>query len=162
LDPNSAHGYFLKGAIQVNKGNMREAVEDLRLAISFDPSNADALLQLARVYVSSGQISAAASLGFFTKYALQGKKKKALDEVTPQLETAAKGVEYLSRDMAHGYAMIDEKDKALDWLENAANRGFIAYPFLNEFDPFLKNIRSEERFKKLMERVKYEWENFKV
>jgi hypothetical protein len=141
---------------------MRESVEDLRIALSFDPNNADAMLQLALVYASCGQISSAESLGFFTKYALQGKKKKALDEVTPQLETAAKGVEYLSRDMAHGYAMIDEKEKALDWLENAANRGFIAYPFLSEFDPFLKNIRGEARFKKLMERVKYEWENFEV
>jgi hypothetical protein len=93
-------------------------------------------------------------------YALQGKKKEALDVVTPQLEIAAKGVEYLSRDMAHGYALIGEKEKALDWLKNAVDRGFIAYPFLNDYDPFLENIRGEERFKKLMERVKYEWENF--
>jgi hypothetical protein len=27
---------------------------------------------------------------------------------------------------------------------------------------FLANIRGEERFKKLMERVKYEWEHFEV
>jgi len=26
----------------------------------------------------------------------------------------------------------------------------------------LENIRGEERYKKLMERVKYEWETFKV
>jgi hypothetical protein len=26
--------------------------------------------------------------------------------------------------------------------------------------PFLVNIRGEERFKKLMQRVKYEWEHF--
>ncbi len=26
----------------------------------------------------------------------------------------------------------------------------------------LENIRGEERFKKLMERVKHEWENFEV
>ena len=246
LNPDSAHGYFLKGAIQVNRGNMREAVGDLKLALSLDPNNADAMLQLARVYASCGQISAAsslvkklleidplnvityslpgyldilegkfeeapesyqkmalmdphspvsllfyawsltfagqneeayalidqlaenapgtvyASLGLFTKYALQGKKKEALDVVTPQLENAAKGVEYLSRDMAHGYALIDEKEKALDWLENAVARGFIAYPFLNRYDPFLENIRGEERYKKLMERVKYRWENFKV
>ena len=40
--------------------------------------------------------------------------------------------------------------------------GFINYPFLNEYDPFLENIRREERFKKLMKRVKHEWENFEV
>jgi TolB-like protein/Tfp pilus assembly protein PilF len=246
LDPDSPHGHFLKGAIQVHRGNMREAVEDLRLALSFDPNNADVMLQLTRVYASCGQISAAtrlvkrlleidplntityslpgyldilkgnfqkapesyqkmvlmdpdspvsllfyawsltfagrneeaytlidqltknapgtvyASLGLFTKYALQGKKKEALEAVTSQLEIAAKGVEYLSRDMAHGYALIDEKEEALDWLENAVNRGFIAYPFLSNFDPFLENIRGEERYKELMERVKYEWETFEV
>jgi hypothetical protein len=29
-------------------------------------------------------------------------------------------------------------------------------------DPFLANIRDEPRFKKLMERVKYEWEHFEI
>ena len=52
--------------------------------------------------------------------------------------------------MAHGYALIGEKEKALDWLENAINRGFIAYPFLTKHDPFLENIRGEERFQYLM------------
>jgi serine/threonine protein kinase/tetratricopeptide (TPR) repeat protein len=246
LFPDSPHGHFLKGAIQVHRGNMQEAVGDLKRALSFDSNNADAMLQLARVYASCGQISAAArlvkklleidplntityslpgyldilegnfekapesyqkmsqmdphnpvslwfyawslafagrteeayalidqlaenapgtvytSLALFTKYALQGKKIEALEAVTPQLKIAAKGVEYLSRDMAHGYALIDEKEEALDWLENAIDRGFIAYPFLNDHDPFLQNIRGEERFKKLMERIKYEWETFET
>jgi hypothetical protein len=48
------------------------------------------------------------------------------------------------------------------WLEISINLGGINYPFLNEYDPLLENIRGEERFKKLMERVKYEWENFEV
>jgi TolB-like protein len=63
---------------------------------------------------------------------------------------------------AGAYAMINNKPEALGWLENSINHGFIVYPFLNKFDPFLKNIRGEMRFKKLMERVKYEWENFEV
>jgi disulfide oxidoreductase YuzD len=62
-----------------------------------------------------------------------------------------------ARNMAHGYALIGEKKKALDWLENAIDRGFIAYPFLNEHDPFLDNVRGEERFKKLIQRVKHEF-----
>jgi hypothetical protein len=47
-------------------------------------------------------------------------------------------------------------------LENAIKMGLINYPLLAEKDPFLNNIRREPRFKKLMERVKYEWENFEV
>ncbi len=245
-DPDSPHGHFLEGAIQVHKRHMPEAVRAFKISLSVDPNNADTLLQLARVYLSCGQISAAArlvkkllevdplntityslpgyidvlegnfekapdsyrkmsdldphnplslwfyawslifsgrneeafdhidrlaknapgtvyaSLGLFIKNALQGKKKEALEAVTPQLEIAAKDVEYLSRDMAHGYAMIGEKEKALDWLENAVDRGFIAYPFLNDHDPFLQGIRGEERFHRLMEKVKYEWEHFEV
>jgi hypothetical protein len=33
---------------------------------------------------------------------------------------------------------------------------------LSEIDPWLQNIRSEPRFQKLRERVKYEWEHFEV
>jgi hypothetical protein len=51
---------------------------------------------------------------------------------------------------------------SLEFLENAVNRGLINYPLISEIDPLLENIRGEERFKKLMERVKYEWENFEV
>ena len=36
------------------------------------------------------------------------------------------------------------------------------YPLMNELDPFLASIRGEERFKKLMKRVKKEWEHFEV
>ncbi len=36
------------------------------------------------------------------------------------------------------------------------------YPHLSRIDPFRKNIRGEERVKTLMDRVKYEWDNFNV
>ena len=64
--------------------------------------------------------------------------------------------------MAGGYALIDEKDKTLDWLDEGMKWGFISYLFLKEIDPFLENIRSEPRLKKLMERVRREWENFEI
>lgn len=64
--------------------------------------------------------------------------------------------------VAEAFAMINDKSSALNWLENSINHGNVNYPFFNEYDPFLENIRGEKRFKKLMERVKYEWENFEV
>jgi disulfide oxidoreductase YuzD len=42
--------------------------------------------------------------------------------------------------------LLDKRKDTLDWLENAVDRGFINYPFLAEKDPFLQNIRGEERF----------------
>jgi hypothetical protein len=64
--------------------------------------------------------------------------------------------------MAESYILIHEIEEALDWLEHGVNWGFINYPFLKQYDTFLENIRDEPRFKKLMERVKHEWENFEL
>ncbi len=64
--------------------------------------------------------------------------------------------------LAESYALLGETGAAIELMENAVNWGFIHYPFLMEHDPFLASIRGEERFKKLMERVKYEWEHFEV
>jgi len=103
-----------------------------------------------------------AQLGLFRKLALQGKQKDALKTVTRELKNWVRWDEQFSWEMSASYALIDQKKEALDWLENAVNRGFINYPFLNEYDPLLENIRSEERFKKLIKRVKHEWESFEV
>ena len=65
-----------------------------------------------------------------------------------------------TRPSGAAFALLNENNNALGWLENAVRLGFINCPFLNQYDPFLENLRGEERFKKLMERVKYEWEHF--
>ncbi len=102
-------------------------------------------------------------LGLLLALALKGKKQEVKAVLNDgKLEAWAKNDFSYSYYVADSYALIDEKEKALDWLEIAVNRGLINYPFINEYDPFLENIRGEPRFKKLMKRVKYEWENFEV
>ena len=64
--------------------------------------------------------------------------------------------------VAEAYAMINHKADALNWLENAVNHGYINYHFLGKHNPLLNQIRGEERFKKILERVKKEWEEFEV
>jgi non-specific serine/threonine protein kinase len=99
-------------------------------------------------------------MGLFLKYALKGEKEKIQNLLTKDFKNFSKRDPQWSHGVAFFYSLLGQKEDALDWLEKAVNRGFINYPFLNEYTPFLKNIRGEERFKKLMERVKYEWENF--
>jgi serine/threonine protein kinase len=95
------------------------------------------------------------------KFALQGKKSK-LETIDSDLEKwARKDLSYAYL-IAECFSLVNEKEKAYDWLEKGTRLGGMNYPFLNEYDPFLENIRGEPRFKKLMERVKQEWENFKV
>jgi tetratricopeptide (TPR) repeat protein len=53
-------------------------------------------------------------------------------------------------------------ETALDWLENAVERGFMHYPMLAEQDPFLAKLRGLPEYEALLERVKREWEEFEV
>jgi TolB-like protein/Tfp pilus assembly protein PilF len=98
----------------------------------------------------------------FLKYALKGNNEKMSFLLTPDFVKAMQIDCQFSWHLAALYSYINEKDQSLEWLENAVNRGFINYPMLNEYDKLLNNIRGEERFKKLMERVKHEWEKFEV
>ncbi|MFQ6114948.1 MAG: hypothetical protein ACE5NG_12850, partial [bacterium] len=98
----------------------------------------------------------------FFKYALKGDKKRALDVLTEEVKHYFWHDPELPWLGACNYALIDEKEEALNWLEHVINKGWINYPLFNEIDPLLENIRGEERFKKLMEQIKPEWESFEV
>ena len=103
-----------------------------------------------------------AQVGQCYKFALQGNKEKAIQAMSDGVKEKALYNQYLARIMAECNALIDEKDEAITSLECAVNLGAVNYPWYNEIDPFLENIRDEERFKKLMERTKIAWENFEV
>ena len=102
------------------------------------------------------------TLASFYSYALKNDVEQAKNSVSDEFLATSETDEYYSLKLAEGFALIEEKQEALKWLENSVNGGLVCYPFLNEYDPFLENIRGEPRFKKLMERVKHEWENFEV
>jgi len=103
-----------------------------------------------------------AQLSVFFIKSLQYKKNEALESVPKETMQMFQNDEMFPIWVAESYALINDKDEAIKWLEHAVNWGFINYPFLNEYDPFLENIRGEDRFKKLMKRVKHEWENFEI
>ena len=57
------------------------------------------------------------------------------------------------------YSLVNEKEKAMLWLERAIEDGYMNYPRLAGKDPFLENIRNEARFQALLDRVKKRWES---
>ena len=101
-------------------------------------------------------------LTIFLKYAIIKEKDKLHSLLTPDFIKTITIDPQNSYHIATFYSYAEEKEKSLEYLENAVNRGFINYPLIAELDPILENIRGEERFKKLMVRVKYEWENLEV
>ena len=121
----------------------------------------DDALKLIDLFISdfaeSGQSE---SMLLFLRSALLGDKEKALASVTSGLIDYCQNDEQWSWMLADCYALVEEKEEALRWLETAVSRGFVNYPFISKHDPFLKNIRGESRFKELMERVKSAWEHF--
>jgi len=95
------------------------------------------------------------------KCAIQGKRAEILQLLTPELQVWLRRDFSIAHLIADSFAIINERTQALDWLEHAINLGFINYPFLS-VDPFLEGLRGEERFKRLMEKVKHEWESLEL
>ena len=102
------------------------------------------------------------NLGKLLNFTLQRDLSNISNLLTPGILSTLKRDSQYSYHAACFYAYLKERDLALDWLENAVNRGMFNYPLFAEYDPFLEKIRGEPRFKTLMERVKYEWEHFEV
>ena len=96
------------------------------------------------------------------KYALEGKKEKINELMTEEFILAEKREGIESCWAASFFAILGDFDTALNWLENSVDRGFFNYPYMSQYDPFLTKMRGNTRYDKLMERVKYEWENFEI
>ena len=106
--------------------------------------------------------SVQAKLALIIKYGIQRNVVNARAELKGEFFKWCYGECTWSYFVAASFALANAIEDAIEWLEHAVDLGWINYPLLAEKDPFLENIRGEERFKKLMERVKHEWENFEV
>ena len=62
LDPACASGLQLRGWIHYSRGQIQEAVRDLKAALALDPNNADSLLLLSNCYLISGKVPLARPL----------------------------------------------------------------------------------------------------
>jgi hypothetical protein len=99
-------------------------------------------------------------LGLLVKYAIEWDTEKIEHLVKGDFEKSLRSDPQNNYFASALFTLAGMKDKSLDFLEQAVNQGFINYPFMEVKDPILVSIRGEERFQKLMKRVKHEWENF--
>lgn len=150
---------FLKWIQMEPDGILSHWYYPLLLAWEGNPDEASAYIDK---YVKEFSHSTFASLSLFLKFSLEGKKSQAQESISKEVLDIAWNDFHLPWYIAECYSLLNEKQEALKWLEHTVERGWINYPLFSELDPFLENIRSEPRFKKLMERVKHEWENFEV
>jgi TolB-like protein len=177
VDPLDPWNYSLEGLLYFIDGRYDLSLEQYRKWHQSDPDNslAQFIYALALSYekkldeafeiidcgARATPDNVSTKFGLLLKYGLLKDKDKALREITPDFEKTCRRDHQWSYFVALGLALADAKEESIDWLENAVNKGFINYPLVRR-DPCFDNLRGEERFKKLMERVKYEWEHFEV
>jgi len=175
IDPLTPVNYLSPLMLYLMRSEMELAIAALRKALQLMPgfefflarylswnNQLDEAIELIDQFVKKDPINYNKELCLFFKYALLGKKDMALQIMREETKQYCWNDPDYPWFMADYYSLIDEKKEALTWLEHTINRGMINYPLLNEMDPFLENIRCEPRFRKLMEKIKYEWENFEV
>lgn len=178
IDPLTPYSHWAAGWIDLFEGQIGQAVEAFRRMYDLDPESPYGPYAYAFALAAYGRRAEADALldrlhadaprtffgryGLFLKFALEGNRPEALRAATPELTASARVDDHVSWMMAVCYALVDEKERALDWVENAVRLGFINYPLLSERDFFLKTVRSEPRFAQLMEQVKERWEQFQV
>jgi serine/threonine protein kinase/Tfp pilus assembly protein PilF len=175
-DPLNSYHDVLQGYFRYFDGQFNYALDAFRKSYQSNPENPVRGFEYALLLAYNKAFDEAFSIvdqsaraipnnvgtkfGLLLKYGLLKNKEKAFQIMTPDFRKTCRRDFVWSYFVALGFALLGEKNEALDWLENAVDRGFINYPFISKHDTFLDNIRGEERFKKLMERVKYEWEHF--
>ena len=75
-------------------------------------------------------------------------------QYSADMEEYAKGDKEMSLSIADCAVIMGQTDYALDWLSNSIERGLINDTFFSEVDPFLSTLKSNPRFKSLMERAR--------
>jgi non-specific serine/threonine protein kinase len=163
LDPLFPVNHATPAFIYWSQGKLEPALEACEKYYQMAPKNIHAQLMYSLFLIWNRRYDEAfLFIMSYLKYAIQNKKNEALQALTEDQITFARNHSFYSWIMAQGNALLMRKGEALDWLENAVGKGWRNYLFLSKIDPFIENIRGEERFKKLMERVKTEWESFEA
>ncbi|MCI0413998.1 protein kinase [bacterium] len=134
LDPNFPITYQYLGFVYEQKSN-EDAIIAFRKASTLMPDSPELKAQLAHALALSGNRSEALHL---------------LEEVVGSSQA-----EYVSPfDVAMIYLGLGEKQKSIDWLEKAlAERSYQMSSI--KVEPRLDSLRSEPRFKKIMEAMKF-------
>ena len=178
IDPLVAWNYYVASVYYLAKGRMDRALSMIRRAVQMDPEDRnfrfwesfylawngrteESVDSLSRI-IGQNSSDRVGLLAQFLKHALRKESDLAAQAVAkPKREMLWNDPEapWL---MAGGYSLLQEKAEALAWLERAFARGWSNYPLFSRIDPFLAGIREEERFQKLLERVKHQWENFEA
>ena len=132
LDSNARTPYWIRGMAYQQKNMFDEAIKDYTHALKRSPGNSNFLAALGHAYASTGKIAEA---------------QKCLDTLIVQNK------EYpISFFIALVYAGLNDKQKAINWLEKACDERSGSVRYL-KMEPRLRNLRDDPRYATLMKKV---------
>jgi TolB-like protein/Flp pilus assembly protein TadD len=135
LDPSHARTYdYLEWAYQ-QKGMYKDAVQAAQKAASLRGESPEWVAGLGRAYERGG---------------IRAAKRLELERSeAPSSRGYPRG-----EDIARLYALLDEKERALEWLERGSEERTVM-PIYLRFDPQLDPLRSDPRFQDLVRRMNF-------
>ena len=160
------------------EGHVQAAVGPYRQMFEMDSANPMARLFYAWVLILNGRAdellrvveatpqdlrdTVPSRIAAFLTFAFTGRRRQALESLTPQVEAAAAVTDLFARMLAQGYTMLAMPEPALHWLRVAVDRGFINHPYLARHDPLFEPLRGDARFQALLELVHERWQRFEA
>ncbi|MBI3950432.1 MAG: tetratricopeptide repeat protein [Acidobacteria bacterium] len=123
----------------LHKGEVDKAIELLHEALHLNPNVQYSRLFLAMCLIGKGE----------TEQARQLLDEKAIAFA----EADGDGAYWLGS----VYAMLGEKEEAIEWLQRAIRIGYENYPWF-EADANLNSLRQESRFQKILNGLQMRWE----
>ncbi len=178
VDPLTPMSIWCEAFLDVMGGRFDVASEEVTKWFRMEPQSPAALLhcalflaycsrydearELIRGNVHPGLEDQFTRMTLLLEGALDGDSSGFQGIETEDFEKWARRDPQFSYFVAGIHALAGLKEKALEWLSNAVDRGFINYPFIAEHDPLLQSIRSEPRLRNIAARARYEWEHFEA
>jgi TolB-like protein/class 3 adenylate cyclase/tetratricopeptide (TPR) repeat protein len=133
LNPRASGAYWIRGMAFQQKKMFGEAINDYQHALELSPEDQNYLAALGHVYASSGNITGARNL--LDSLFMLTKK----EHVSPFF-------------IALVYTGLNDKDKALEWLQKAYEEKSGSVRYL-KMEPRLQNLRNEPRYIELMKKI---------
>ena len=174
VDPLTSINLSMYGIVEMFDGNYADALRWTQRSADVDPTNPTSRMLHAQALAANGRVADAigilrtvaretqamawAKLASVMAHALAGERDEALVAITPDLLDASRWDDIFSWWLADCYALVGEREAALDSVERMIEMGMVNYPFLAQYEPFLSGIRGEPRFATLMARAREKWD----
>jgi eukaryotic-like serine/threonine-protein kinase len=175
VDPLSPISHVMHSHVLHRAGQFTPSCDAARTARRLAPDLPLTLFVLAKSLAYAGHVAElanfleheASDVSFLSRFAhilgasISGDEARVRELMDDEFQATCRRDPDFALFVADAFAALGTVDDALEWLDNAVERGFANYPYLAQHDPFMARLRTDPRFVGILERCRIEWERFK-